>query len=107
MYLDVDKKKDSFKIGVTIIQSQIKAEVNALVDTGASISCISPRLVDRLQLVKQRMATPMYVRLADGNFGKPNPVCEIVELEVMIEGKKTKLHCYLVEIGHGCIIGLD
>lgn len=103
----INNRKESFKICVTIIQNQIETKVNALVDTGASISCINPQWAEKLKLEKLSMTVPMYVRLADGNFGKPNPVGETVDLEVVIGSRRTKLHCYLVEIGHDCIIGLD
>ena len=77
-----------------------------LIDPGATLSYITPRMMELCQLTKVRHAKPWLVQLATG--AKRKVIYFIVDCEVELQGHKTRINLYILPLGsYDMIIGMD
>ena len=77
-----------------------------LIDPGATLSYISPRMVELCKLTKVKHAKPWLVQLATGAKGKVTDF--IINYEVQLQDHKTKIDLNIFPLGsYDMIIGMD
>ena len=77
----------------------LHSNVNALVDSGATESFISPSLVDHFSIPIQPIPTPRTVRNIDGTKNKIGQVTSAADLDIKHNGITTKHTFYVIDLG--------
>lgn len=92
-------KKMSFRLPVTLWVYGMKAQAEALVDSGATTNFIDKLFVERNHLVTNRLAKPYPVLNADGTSNVAGEVREYVSAYLEIGTHKTRQILFVTQLG--------
>ena len=93
--------------GVVVIFEVCSSPVTTVFDTGASVSCISRRLLERLPLNFQNRLQPAHRQLLDANQAE-KPVSDTVTLPMSLATKRYQQQFFVLKSSEAdCPLGLD
>ena len=75
------------------------AETTALINSGATICCIDLHFAWRMKWLLEKLKRPMYTRNTDGTNNSGGMICYQVDLYLRIDGKNTKQHFFMLNLG--------
>ncbi|KDQ48885.1 hypothetical protein JAAARDRAFT_87577, partial [Jaapia argillacea MUCL 33604] len=92
-------KQMELPITITNPQTEVMIDVNALVDTGSTGSCINTNFVHRHGLTTTKFEEPIEVFNADGTNNEHGHILEYVRLPVTIGDHKEVLMLLVTQLG--------
>jgi len=91
--------KNSVHALVTFHSRTLHSEVNALIDSGATESFISPDLVEHYQIPTRTIPKPRTIRNVDGTENKQGKVKLAADIDIRYNGVKTTHTFYVINLG--------
>jgi hypothetical protein len=91
-------------ISVPIYTWSRKAEVTALLDSGATNNFIDTHTVSKLRLGTQELSTPRLVRNVDGTSNCAGSITHVTNFVVYHGDKKKKMPFFITNLGHDRLI---
>ncbi|KAI0037725.1 hypothetical protein FA95DRAFT_1506600, partial [Auriscalpium vulgare] len=86
------------------LQSKQRAEIAALINSGATANFLHQKLVNRYKIPAQELPQPITVRNADGTPNKMGVVTKYVEMDYSMDEHQGRARFLVTELGQENII---
>ena len=83
----MDLFSSHFRVRVKLENGRVQTTAAAMIDSGATGSCINRAIVEQNKLETRLLDRPMLVHNADGSPNKEGPIKEYVELHMSVDGR--------------------
>src|ERR1019366_1434497 len=92
-------KQRSIKVKIKIHTKHLRADISALLDSGATNNFINPTIVNRFKLPTVKLDKPKYIRNVDGSRNSIGTVTKATDLEIQYGILKETQRFYIINMG--------
>ena len=97
-------KQRALNIKVRLKTKNLRADINALIDSGATENFISPVIVTRFRLQTTKLKHPRIIRNVDGSMNSIGSIISTVTLLVHDGAEKHNQRFFIIELGGDDIV---